>query len=66
MPARVAAIRPSWAIETGRIIIEGSEFPIDRPRLPQVTVGEAPARVVYASPTRLAALVPAGQVSPSA
>src|SRR5947207_8409997 len=60
MPARVAAIRPSWAIETGRIIIEGSEFPIDRPRLPQVTVGEAPARVVYASPTRLAALVPAG------
>src|SRR5438477_4238544 len=59
MPARVAAIRPSWAIETGRIIIEGSEFPIDRPRLPQVTVGEAPARVVYASPTRLAALVPA-------
>src|SRR5205807_1031251 len=60
MPARVAAVRPSWAIESGRIIIEGSEFPIGQPRLPQVTVGEAPARVVYASSTRLAALVPAG------
>jgi sugar lactone lactonase YvrE len=60
MPARVAAVRPRWAIESGRITIEGSEFPVDRPQLPAVHVGDAPARVVYASSTRIAALVPPG------
>jgi sugar lactone lactonase YvrE len=60
MPARVAAVRPSWAIESGRIDIEGSEFPIDQPHLPAVRIGEAPARVVFASSTRIAALVPPG------
>ena len=60
MPARVAAVRPRWAIESGRITIEGSQFPTDQPRLPQVHLGEAPARVVYASSTRIAALVPPG------
>ncbi len=58
MPARVAAVRPLWAIENGRIAIEGSEFPVDQPQLPKVYLGEAPARVVYASPMRIAALVP--------
>ena len=33
MPARVAAVRPPWAIESGRITIEGSEFPIDQAHL---------------------------------
>ena len=60
MPARVAAVRPSWAIEGGRITIEGIEFPIDQPQLPEVHIGDVPARVVYASSTRLAALVPPG------
>lgn len=60
MPARVTAVRPLWAIESGRITIEGSEFPIDQPQLPKVYLGEAPARVVYASSTRIAALVPPG------
>src|SRR5438105_4260957 len=60
MPARVAAVRPPWAIESGRITIEGSELPIDEAHLPNVHVGSAPARVVYASPTRIAALVPSG------
>ena len=45
MPARVAAVRPLWAIEGGRITIEGSEFPIDQPQLPTVRVGDLPARV---------------------
>ena len=58
MPARVAAVRPRWAIESGRITIEGSEFPIDQPQLPSVHIGDAPARVVFASSTRIAALVP--------
>jgi sugar lactone lactonase YvrE len=60
MPARVAAVRPMWAIESGRITIEGSDFPVDRPHLPEVLVGDVPARVVYASSSRLSALVPAG------
>jgi sugar lactone lactonase YvrE len=60
MPVRVAAIRPSWAMQSGRITIEGSDFPTDQPQLPEVHVGEARARVVYASRTRLAVLVPAG------
>jgi hypothetical protein len=60
MPARVAAVRPLWAIESGRITVEGSGFPIDQPQLPKVYLGDSPARVVYASSTRIAALVPAG------
>src|SRR5438105_14285601 len=60
MLPRVAAVRPLLAIESGRITIEGTAFPIDQPRLPEVRIGEASARVVYASTTRLEALVPAG------
>ena len=60
MPARVAAVRPLWAIESGRITIEGREFPVDRPRLPEVRVGDVPTRVVYASSSRIIALVPPG------
>jgi sugar lactone lactonase YvrE len=60
MPARVTAVRPSWAIEGGRITIEGTNFPIDSPGLPEVRVGAARARVVYASPTALSVIVPPG------
>ena len=60
MPARVAAVRPLWAIEGGRITIEGSGFPIDQSFLPEVRIGDARARVVYASSSRIAALVPPG------
>jgi hypothetical protein len=60
MPPRVAAIHPIWAIEGGRITLDGSDFPIDQPNLPEVRMGELPARVVYASPTRISAIVPPG------
>lgn len=60
MSPRVTAVHPPWAIEGGRISLEGHEFPIHEPHLPEVRVGDAPARVVYASPTRIGALVPAG------
>jgi sugar lactone lactonase YvrE len=60
MPARVAAIRPRWAMESGRITIEGSDFPIDQPYLPEVRFGDARARAVFASPTRIDVLVPPG------
>ncbi len=60
MPSRVTAIHPLWAIEGGRITVTGTGFPIDRPHLPEVRIGDAPARVVYASPTTISAIVPAG------
>src|SRR5438552_7063433 len=60
MPARLAAVHPTWAIESGRITVKGSGFPLDQPRLPKVYLGESSARVVYASSTRIAALVPPG------
>src|SRR5438093_12951075 len=60
MPPRVAAIRPHWAIEGGRITIEGSNFSLEPPHLPHVRVGDLPARLVYASPTTIAVIVPAG------
>jgi len=60
MSSRVAAIHPLWAIEGGRITLEGTNFPVDRPELPDVRVGDRPARVVYASTSRLAAVVPTG------
>jgi hypothetical protein len=58
--SRVTTVQPSRAIEGGRITIHGSGFEVDGPHLPDVRIGNLPARVVYASPTRLAALVPAG------
>ena len=60
MPPRVAALHPLSAIEGGRITLEGSDFPIDQPRLPAVRVADVPARVVYASSTRLTVVVPPG------
>src|SRR5204863_1537321 len=44
----------------GRITIEGAAFPIGEPSLPEVRIGDAPARLVYASSGRLGAIVPAG------
>lgn len=60
MPARVAAIHPLRAIPGGRITINGVGFPVDAPRVPEVRFGDIPARVVYASPVRLIAIVPNG------
>jgi sugar lactone lactonase YvrE len=60
MPPRVAAIHPLWAIEGGRITLEGSDFPTDGPVLPDVRIGDRPARVVYASPRRIGMIVPTG------
>jgi sugar lactone lactonase YvrE len=57
---RVAAVHPLWAIEGGRVSIEGTDFPVDEPTLPEVRIGDALARLVFASPTRLTAIVPSG------
>jgi sugar lactone lactonase YvrE len=47
-------------VEGGRVTIHGSGFPIDKPHLPDVTIGDSRARAVYASPSTIAVLVPAG------
>ena len=60
MPPRVTAIHPLGAIEGGRITIEGAAFPVDGGHLPEVRIGNARARLVFASAARLDALVPAG------
>ncbi len=57
---RVTAIHPQRAIEGGRVTIAGSAFPIDAALLPEVRIGDARARVVYASSTSLGAIVPPG------
>jgi sugar lactone lactonase YvrE len=58
--ARVTAVHPLCAIENGRIHLDGSGFPVDAPHLPEIRIGDTPARVVFASPRRLSVVVPAG------
>src|SRR3954464_8752933 len=65
MSPRVTAVRPAWAIEGGRIVIEGTDFPVEGPRLPDVRIGGAPARVVSASSTSIGVVVPGGLESGS-
>lgn len=60
MSVHVTAVHPRAAIEGGRVTLEGSGFPVDEPRLPEVRIGEARARVSYASSNRIIAIVPAG------
>jgi sugar lactone lactonase YvrE len=57
---RLTSIQPHWAVEGGRVTIHGSGFPIDQTHLPEVTIGDAAARAVYASPSTISVLVPAG------
>ena len=58
--ARVTGIQPLAAIEGGRVTIQGEGFAIDEGLLPEVRIGDARARLVYASTTALAAIVPPG------
>jgi sugar lactone lactonase YvrE len=56
----LTAIRPRAAIEGGRVNLGGSHFSTDRPTLPEVSIGGVRARVVYASPVEIGAIVPDG------
>jgi sugar lactone lactonase YvrE len=58
--SRVTGVQPYRAIEGGRISITGSALLTGDGQAPEVRIGEIPARVVYASPTRIDALVPSG------
>jgi hypothetical protein len=59
-PSRITSVHPHRAIEGGRITLFGEDFDVGGSRLPDVFVQELPARVVFASPTRLSILVPSG------
>jgi sugar lactone lactonase YvrE len=56
----ITGIQPSAAIEGGRIVIQGEGFAIDGPFVPEVRIGDARARIVYASSTELGVIVPIG------
>jgi sugar lactone lactonase YvrE len=63
-PSRVTAVQPLRAIEGGRITILGADFPVDQPQLPEVHIGGRRARISYASPTRIDAVIPGGGDEP--
>lgn len=56
----ISRIHPVWAVEGGRLTIEGGEFAVRGDRLPEVHIGGHSARVVFASSRALGVLVPAG------
>ncbi|HET7698111.1 MAG TPA: hypothetical protein VFK57_20520 [Vicinamibacterales bacterium] len=56
---RVTSVHPLWAIEGGRITLEGQGFLVDG-SLPHVRVGPERARLACASSASLTVIVPAG------
>lgn len=52
----ISRIAPSRAVEGGRVAVHGSGFPVDSPFA--IRLGDQPARVVFASSTRLVILIP--------
>jgi sugar lactone lactonase YvrE len=56
---RLTSVRPLWAIEGGRVTLEGDGFPVDRV-IPHVRVGPLPARLAAASPSSLTVAIPGG------
>ena len=57
---RVDAVSPGRALPEACVSIHGEGFSVDGPRLPVVTLGGCPARVVHASSTRIDVKVPEG------
>jgi len=56
---RLTSVRPLWAIEGGRVTLEGEGFPLDQ-GVPHVRLGPQHARLSAASPSSLTILVPQG------
>lgn len=56
---RIASVRPLWAIEGGRVTLEGDGFPVGNGEgLPHVRVGSQPARIAAASSSSITLIVP--------
>ena len=59
MPGRITSVRPLWAIEGGRVILDGEGFPVEG-GVPHVRLGASQARLSAASPSSLTIIVPDG------
>ena len=55
---RITSIHPLWALEGGRVTVEGTGLTAGGLSLPEVRVGTEPARIVHASPQSLSVIVP--------
>jgi sugar lactone lactonase YvrE len=56
---RIASVRPLWAIEGGRVTLEGDGFPVGNGEgLPHVRDGSQPARIAAASSSSITLIVP--------
>jgi sugar lactone lactonase YvrE len=58
MPSKpaISSLTPLKAAEGGRVVIRGTDLPVDP--LPAITIGGERARVVFASPSKLVVVVP--------
>ena len=56
---RISAVRPLWAVEGGRVTIDGDGFPAGS-SLPRVSIGGSPARLASASARSITVIVPDG------
>jgi sugar lactone lactonase YvrE len=57
---RITSVRPLWAIEGGRVTLDGDGFPVGGEILPQVRLGAQPARIAAASSSSITIIVPPG------
>jgi sugar lactone lactonase YvrE len=53
----ISSVAPLRAVEGGRVTLRGHGFPVDK--LPDITVGDQPARVLFASSARIVIALPA-------
>jgi sugar lactone lactonase YvrE len=59
LPGRITSVRPLWAIEGGRVTLEGEGFPLER-GVPHVRMGAQSARLSAAASSSLTIIVPDG------
>jgi sugar lactone lactonase YvrE len=52
----ISSVVPLRAVEGGRVTLQGRGFPVDK--LPDITVGDQPARVLFASSVRIVIALP--------
>jgi sugar lactone lactonase YvrE len=57
---RIISVQPIWALEGGRITLQGNDLSSDSNDLPEVWLGEIQARVVFASRNAVSVIVPVG------
>jgi len=58
---RITALRPARVVEGGRVAIDGGPFDVAA-GVPRVTFAGQPARVAFASPSRIVVEIPPGEL----